>query len=479
MDDVQNLLQRKALLERKVQLESQLGQDNERSVGDFLGNKLPSRSKKAWMAVASINDLVARPKVQPIDDLVATKPQNPILSMGAEGAKSAFRTMMPGNDMAASFINEGLASQPLQRGIQESRNVGKYISRNVPETPNLPTPLGGINPKSVVNFLGTTASDPRTIAMASAPAGELATGLKGAGEVGMQVLNDVKRIPGQAFNAMKSAPRNLLRGVTRPFTKIGSEITPKVEGLVTSRIKSMNPEALNAIGVSPESNRIAQEVGQRVGLEELPSKTMADKYYQIASDSIPEDVKIPTTNLEKAISDPANQSRATQEIGKLLKRSNLDEMGVMQKTPLSKLEYQNIRKMLNNLDPTGETPAIQAVKHALDADAGTVSPEVAKANGTFQVSRELGKANKYIEKPNLGSSLQKQLEEGGKMGNVQKRAELSKLIGPEAKNIFKDIGRTKGLQRLIAAAGSVGLFGGLYKGFNAVTGGHHNIHGVE
>ena len=361
----------------------------------------------------------------------------------------------------------GNAYGDIREGVQEG------VSKMLPNSPemerkqslNIPNPMLPIMPMKVGEFT------PRESAKELAGIGVDEVATLGA----MGGARAAKGAAKGAFNAMKSVPSKL----ARPFTKIGAEITPRAEELITSRVRGMHPEALEALGVPNESRQIAKRVSERVGLDELPSREMADKYYGNVIESIPDDVQIGTSNLQQAVSDPANQSQATRKIKELLGRSRLNDKGVLESAPLSKQEYNDIRGMLNNMDPRGETPSIQSVKQALDADAEIVVPDINKAKGTFQVSRELSKADKYLEKPNLGSNLQRQLEEAGKMGNVQKREEMSRLIGPEAEQIFKDIRKTQGVKALAKVAGSIGLFGGGYKVFNALTGKHDSNFGGE
>lgn len=270
-------------------------------------------------------------------------------------------------------------------------------------------------------------------------------------------------------NAVMGAGKSLANSVQAPInyiknaeTAVGSKITPNTVEAIISRLKGMDPEALKAIGISDESNQIAQTVGKRVGLTELPSKPVADSYYENVIKSAPEDIKIPTSNLQQAIDNPYNKlqsSRVMNQLKDITSRSNLDENGVMQSTPISKVEYSDLRGTLNNLDPRGEDPAVQAIKQALDADAEQAIPDLSKAKGTFQVSRELSKASNYIDNPKLGQNTQTLLEKSQNPKNTQTQDYLKQLLGDKAEPILKDLAKNRTQQNIVGTGKKIAGIG--------------------
>lgn len=286
-----------------------------------------------------------------------------------------------------------------------------------------------------------------------------------------------------AINTVSKAPKAIFSAVSRPFTEVGSEITPRVESLITSRLKSMEPEALTGVGVPKESVNFAKKVKSMTGIKELPTEAESGKFFHDVVESLPEDIKIEPENFKKALS----QSVAEIESGLGKNHPVASSMRTMLNNlesppstseaimrgasdvgrPLTKETYKATRRDINRLFGGNQefNRFIQPLKEALDKDASLsaasagVSAPMGRARIMYRLPKELSKAHTYMEKSNLGSNLQRQLEEAGKVGNVQKRDELAKLIGPESKEIFKqirNIGFKKNAIKLIGGAGVVG-----------------------
>lgn len=169
MDDIKSLLQRKALLERKVQLENQISQSADNQ-----------------------------------------EPQNPILNAGFEGAKTALRSMIPGGEMATDAMN--FSSPNLVQGNQGAQNLGNLAGSKLPQTPNLKTPIGDLNPRSVTSGLVGGALRPSSlVGLGATPELMAEKGLaSGMGDVFNTIKSDVANVPKSiaknTFNSIKKSP---------------------------------------------------------------------------------------------------------------------------------------------------------------------------------------------------------------------------------------------------------------------------------
>src|SRR3990167_702036 len=278
----------------------------------------------------------------------------------------------------------------------------------------------------------------------------LAKGIPSSAKGTDKLLTSIlRRIGGKTSGDIKST-RELARGPIEfdPFSKtkakpqyLGREIAPKATELASRRVRSMEPEALREIGISSEDTALAQRLKQKHGLKEFPTKASADEFYARTRASAPSDAQIPTDSLEKALLNPENRldSSSMRNISKYLNRTRINELGVTEKVPLSPSEYDKIRGMLNNLDPTGETPAVQAIKSALDSDFGKVVPEIAGAKGRFQLSRQVPKAELYLDKTALFKTIQSKLETATTPKNVEDRLSLKRLLGEKSEPLLKDL----------------------------------------
>lgn len=329
-----------------------------------------------------------------------------------------------------------------------------------PMFPALPIPIGNRTPRKDAKELAGMGVD--TVATMGLTEGIPAL-FKGA-----------KVLPEIASSAVK--------GISKPFTTIGSEITPMAEAEIVGRLKSMEPEALRAVGVPENSSKFAQKVKGLTSIKELPTEQAANDYFHKIISNVPNDVNIKPENFQKATTTAISKLE-----GGLLKSDPLaDSLRTMLKNSeggITKEQFLNARREINNLYGTKEEykTILQPVKEALDKDVSLASADMGSsapikgARIMYKLPRELKKANAYMDKSNLGSNLQRQLEEASKMGNVQKREELSSLIGPKAPEIFKSIRKANIGKTVVKGAGGMALFSALPSGlkrtiFHILTG---------
>ena len=259
----------------------------------------------------------------------------------------------------------------------------------------------------------------------------------------------LRRVAGQSSSDIKLG-RELMRegGVGAVLSKqkakpayLGREIAPKAADVAAGRVKSMNPNAMREIGIPTEDVQLAQDLKGKFGLQEFPTKSAADDFYSNVINSAPDDVQIPTENLKQVVSSPDIQidKQAKRYIEQFIGRSRMNPAGTLDEVPLSKTEYQNIRGMLNNIDPQGETPAIQAIKQALDSDAEKVIPGIAEAKGRFQLSRQTPKAEVFLDKARADEEMGRRLSQSQSPENVQVGESLQRLLGPEGDPLIKQV----------------------------------------
>lgn len=138
-----------------------------------------------------------------------TQRESPLMT----GAKTAGR-MLAGPGIS-QFI-PGLEDPSVQAGAKWAQNVGESVTENFPSRPNLSTPLGNINPKTVSRELISGALDPRSIAsMAAGPlssgAGRLAT--RAASGLEEAAASKIGKAQDLAMKVLK--PKNLDVSVNR------------------------------------------------------------------------------------------------------------------------------------------------------------------------------------------------------------------------------------------------------------------------
>lgn len=264
----------------------------------------------------------------------------------------------------------------------------------------------------------------------------------------------LKRISGQSGSDIKLLRQLemeggrgfvLNKGKSKP-EYVGREISPKASELARGRVSSMEPEALREIGVSPEATQIAQDVKGKFGLKEFPTKAKADELFDTVINSAPPESRISPDNLSKAIGELEAQGLDLREFKgiKSAIQGNPNSTEAVMRGSSKRLnqltpdEYRNLRTYLNNLTDNGNNPFFQKLKSALDMDAESVIPQLSEAKGVFQVSRELPKAENYLDKTKLPEEMSRRLESGADPKNVNVRESLGRLLGPEGESLVKD-----------------------------------------
>ena len=363
----------------------------------------------------------------------------------------------PGETFVKALSPAYNIAKPIVKGYGNLRKgVSEFVSSPFPEggteypvsvpNPMFPVtqiPMGKFTGKEAAGELGGMALDQLTTL-------GLVKGVPGMAKgVDKTITSLLRRIGGKTSGDIKST-RILARGPKEfnPFSKtkskpayLGREISPKATELASSRVRSMEPESMREIGIGSEDTALAQELKSKFGLSEFPTKSSADEFYAQTMKAVPEETEFPTARFEQALSDPSNRldSRSTEYIKSILNRTRGNELGVIEKRPLLKQDYENIRGLLNNLDPSGETPAVQAIKQALDADAGDIIPALAEAKGRFQLSRQVPKAELYLDKTKLPEEISRRLKSGSVPENVDVRESLKRLLGEGSEPILKDL----------------------------------------
>ena len=277
--------------------------------------------------------------------------------------------------------------------------------------------------------------------------------IKGADK---NITSLLRRISGQSSSDIKllrQLEAEQGRGFVLNKTKskpeyVGREISPKSAELARSRVSSMEPEALREIGVTPESTNIAQDVKGKFGLKEFPTKAKADELFDDVINSAPPESRIQPNNLSNAIQELESQGVSLREL-KGIKSSITGSPSTTEAIQsgkgagqrlngLSPDEYRNLRTYLNNLTDSGSNPFFQKLKSALDADAEAVIPKLSEAKGVFQVSRELPKAETYLDKTKLPEEMSRRLESASQPENVNVRESLNRLLGPDGESLVAD-----------------------------------------
>ena len=331
-------------------------------------------------------------------------------------------------------------SEPLSHIVPEG---GPKHQVTVPISPGINIPAGQYTGREAIKEVAGMGVDQ----LATLGLGKLAP--MAAKFTDKNLTSLLRRVAGQSSSDIKLG-RELMRegGVGAVLSKqkakpayLGREIAPKAADVAAGRVKSMNPNAMREIGIPTEDVQLAQDLKGKFGLQEFPTKSAADDFYSNVINSAPDDVQIPTENLKQVVSSPDIQidKQAKRYIEQFIGRSRMNPAGTLDEVPLSKVEYQNIRGMLNSIDPQGETPAIQAIKQALDSDAEKVIPGIAEAKGRFQLSRQTPKAEVFLDKARADEEMGRRMSQGQAPENVQVRESLSRLLGPEGDPLIKQV----------------------------------------
>lgn len=445
-DKISLLLRKKQLLERKVQLENQVNSE--------------------------IQDEPIRKSIFPRTPVeMGGTSEEDIIASGIAGTGRDI-TAIP-----AHFINQLALNYP--RSL--TRRAGfEYPEETTSQVAGIAAKSAGVagaikNPifraikpaKSILGMAGQGTALGAAYAPTDDPIGpQERAGQAVGGALGGAVVGGAIRGGPRVFKAMKRIGRSIRKTVNPPVPfeerlagrtaqiegelsqnldtqskNIGENLAPKAAEIIHQRVNSMEPEAMRAIGISSEDVALAQGLKKKFGLKEFPTKSSADKFYSDMVKNTPENVEIPTKQLEASISDPANRldSHTTAMIKRVLNKSRLNKVGTVEQVPMTKAEYQSIRGTLNSIDPTGEMPNVQAVKRALDDDFGKVQPLIEEAKGRFQLSRQIGKAEKYLDKNNLAKEMQGELTSASRPENIQGKMNLRQKLGKHGEEIMSQL----------------------------------------
>lgn len=268
----------------------------------------------------------------------------------------------------------------------------------------------------------------------------------------------MKSIP-DVWNNLKNIPAQAERS-------LGEKIVPQAMTSLRSRIMSMDPEALRAINVSPESISIAEKLKKNYGLSVLPTKQEANSFFKSVIDKAPENIKINPNNLTNVLDDVASKLAPSEERtirGYLSKPTSTTEAvegagaGNI-KTSLSKSDYLNLRNYLVNISESGNNPFASALKSALDNDASVKGaiPEINEAKGVFQLSREMRKAHTVLNNPKAQISMQSLLEKAQDPSQVATRNHIQSLLGPDSVDVLAGLDENRQLKTKIGIAKKAG-----------------------
>lgn len=338
-----------------------------------------------------------------------------------------------------------------------------------PFAPQTNIPMGSFTPKEGVRELAGMGMDQlATLGLEAAP-GVAGAAVKGADKGLTSILRRVAGMTSSDVKAGRSLTGKYGAGFLFSKTKakpefLGRELSPKATELASSRVRGMEPEALREIGISSESNDIAQGLKSRFGLSELPSEGAADDFFANVVNAAPDDAVIMPErflaalqeNIDKFHPGDLKYFRSLTESQPSTVEAMLGGTGKTMR-PLSKSEFLNLRGYVNRLTQAGDNPFAQAIKSALDTDASTAIPQLAEAKGVFQLSRELPKAQKYLDKADLSKQMQGKLEQAANPKNVQARESLGRLLGDESGPLMDEL-QAQRLAKEYYAPGQTGSF---------------------
>lgn len=305
----------------------------------------------------------------------------------------------------------------------------------------------------------------------------------------MDVLTVAEPFAGTGRSIVKSGVRGTKNLAAMPGaveTAVGAEILPKAMSSIRSRVMSMDPQALAAIGVKPESIEIAKNLKKKFKLNTLPTKTDAKVFFKSVLDEAPEDIQINPNNLHNSIAELGEKLNPAdaRKINKILNKGKdlVDETdaGLVdaygrkadipsssprnERLPITKDDYLSLRDYLVDLSESGRNPVGSALKNALDTDAALVIPKIGDAKGIYQLSYEMDKANRYLNNPRSAMSLQSLLERAQKPAEVATQEHLKSLLGPDSELILSDLAKNRGQQGVIGTVKKAGKMAAEFAG---------------
>lgn len=318
--------------------------------------------------------------------------------------------------------------------------------------PTLSNVLGfGASMFSPINLLATMATGGANKAVTPALG-------KSVGKVPGAVMSFGGAFEGKTIKDLRNIVRRI--GKSKTFGEgidsegfIGRMLAPKVSKLAKESVESLEPKALEAIGVPADEIAHALEMKKKYGINRIPSMDDADDVFENTMKQTPFNKQIKLDNFRLALEDSiANLSSGLGKDSSLVKslQAILDDtksvstaseaikggVGESLKS-LTKKSYLSTRRNLNQLI-SGNNPEIDrlvmAVKNALDKDAaysGMTGVERAKA--VYEISRNVNKARNFINKSEMLSEkgIQNQLLSARSPEKVAESKIIAALAGEQ------------------------------------------------
>ena len=376
-------------------------------------------------------------------------PRQGILSTGVEGAKAAARGIF--GEGISQFIDP-IMSPTTAKSVEASQNIADEATSQVPREPH----LGLLNPHSVTNAIARGVVDPRSLATSMVGGlrpfrpknfGKLARRLADVSSKSVKELREI-------------GPGNVFKPEVEAQDFVGKVLAPRASTKIEKSLQSLDPETLKAVGVKPNVLDDIAKVKTEYGLNELPSRSEADKFFEDVVKQDPFNGTIEPSGFKvearKAISSLESGLGRENSITKAL-RGMLDKL---ESTPsitqavesgtgagpvsnsLSKETYLGTRQQLNGLfngNPYIDK-LVQRVKVALDKDAAVSGiTGISRARNIYRVSREADKVRTYLSNPKRLEAISSKLLSGQDPKNFQVRETLKKLLGSDYDQIAKEL----------------------------------------
>lgn len=312
-----------------------------------------------------------------------------ILKQGVEGAKEAARGFL---GQGVSQFVPGLESKPLQSALDAGENISEGMTKNLPQNPNLQTPLGGINPRSVSKFGVQSFLDPRSLAGMITGVGSVFRP-RNAGKL----VRGLADVPSKSVKALREiGPENVFNPKLESEQFIGKDLTPKVSSLIRKSMGIPEEEIIALEGKykgspAPILDRVKGSLTEKVTSEEgritkileeapLSKRIRLNEFRSKLTDSLTGLFK--GGKLRKDI--PKEDLKPIRELIDMYK----DKRQVFDKT-----EFLRRRSRLIDLQksPSGEVASkATMLKDALDMDAEQFGIEgLREAKGAYKTAKEM------------------------------------------------------------------------------------------
>lgn len=451
--DREQLLRRKALLERKLEIMGQLEQTQPtqetpkqeenapfqipQKVGEAIGTGIGVGGQALNTIYKSSLNPIQRGAIETAGKIYKPIRDFAVDTIGA-GQREIPKILTDNSGLANAF--ETARKKPLIGG---NIPVKQFSGGKLVETGNIPVNASFDDLQKGVQGLGfdylAGRFGPEVVS------GGVKGTVRGADKNITSVLARAGGRPTETIKELRSLEKQYGRGFVLSKTKskpayLNREITPKATELAQGRVRSMNPEAMREIGISPEDTSTAQRLKDINSIQEFPTKASADEFYSRMFHETPSDVQIPTTSLERAYlqnRDSLSPSLASK-IESYTNRTTSSGLGTLEKAPMTKDEYASLRDLLNNVDPKGEIPAIQSIKSGLDNDFSVINPKINEAKDIFQLANNTPKIEPYLNKTTLDENIASRLEKASEPKNTIVADSLKRLLGEESTPLIDD-----------------------------------------